>query len=560
MDNDRGTAPGEGMASMNGKGNGVRVSDWVKRRCRRWVAVAVLVVVGAAVSAPGPAAADRLALAQAIATAAAKDRTIAGFYRDHEYDPLWTGRGDGARRNALLAALSRAADHGLPAARYGADRLAEAFRRARTDRDRGAVEVAATRAFLAYARDVQSGIIDPRRVDSEIARVPPRRDPRKLLEAFARSTPSAFFRRLPPQGQEYAQLLKEKARLEKIVRAGGWGAPVKARKLEPGDSGPAVVALRDRLWRMGYLRRSLSPAYDAALQKAVQVFQLDHGLAPDGVAGGATLAALNVPARDRLAQIVVQLERRRWLNKPLGDRHILVNIPAFTAYVVDHGKVSFETRVVVGKAGKDTRTPEFSDVMTHMIVNPRWNVPKSIATKEYLPLLKKNPNAVGYFQLRDRSGRLVSRDEVDFSALSEQEFPFDMIQPPSDSNALGKVKFMFPNKFNIYLHDTPAKSLFSRTMRAYSHGCVRVARPFDLAYFLLEKEVADPKGYFHRVLSTGKETRIDLTEHVPVHIVYHTAFASPKGRINYRSDIYGRDRRIFEALSAAGVALDDVRS
>lgn len=545
---------------MNGKGNGVRVSLRAMRHCRRWLAVIIMVVLGAAVAAPGPAAADRLALAQAIATAAARDRTIAEFYRDRKYRTLWTGRADRARRNALLDALSRAAEHGLPAARYGVDRLVDAFRRARTDRDRGAVEVAATRAFLEYARDVQSGVIDPRRVDKEIARVPPRRDPRKLLEAFAQSTPAAFLRRLPPQGREYAQLLKEKSRLEKVIRAGGWGAPVKARKLEPGDSGPAVVALRDRLWRMGYLRRSTSTLYDDKLQKAVQVFQLDHGLAPDGVAGAATLAALNVPAEDRLAQIVIQLERRRWLNKPLGDRHILVNIPAFTAYVVDHGKVSFETRVVVGKAGKDTRTPEFSDVMTHMIVNPRWNVPKSIATKEYLPLLKKNPNAVGYFQLRDRSGRLVSRDEVDFSALSEEEFPFDMIQPPSDSNALGKVKFMFPNKFNIYLHDTPAKSLFNRTARAYSHGCVRVARPFDLAYFLLEKEVSDPKGYFHRVLATGEETRIDLSEHVPVHIVYHTAWADPKGRINYRADIYGRDRRIREALSAAGVALGDVHS
>jgi murein L,D-transpeptidase YcbB/YkuD len=193
--------------------------------------------------------------------------------------------------------------------------------------------------------------------------------------------------------------------------------------------------------------------------------------------------------------------------------------------------------------------------MDHLVINPSWYVPRSIATKEYLPQLKRNRNAVSYLEITDSSGRPVNRGAVDFSRYTARSFPFSMRQPPSNSNALGLVKFMFPNKYNIYLHDTPAKDLFSRESRAFSHGCIRLADPFDFAYELLSRQTDDPEGYFQGVLQTGKETRVNLAEPVPVHLIYRTAFTDARGRIQYRRDVYGRDARIWDALERAGVAL-----
>ena len=197
--------------------------------------------------------------------------------------------------------------------------------------------------------------------------------------------------------------------------------------------------------------------------------------------------------------------------------------------------------------------------MDHMVINPTWNVPRSIATKEYLPLLQQNPYAVGNLNLVDARGRIVSRDGIDFTQFDERTFPFDLKEPPSQGNALGLVKFMFPNRYNIYLHDTPAKNLFGREARAFSHGCIRLNDPFDFAYTLLRKQVRNPEAFFQEKLATRRETVVELEEHVPVHLVYRTAFTPAKGNIQFRNDVYGRDARIWSALERAGVSLRAVR-
>ena len=332
------------------------------------------------------------------------------------------------------------------------------------------------------------------------------------------------------------------------------------KKLEPGDRGAAVVKLRNRLHRLGYLGRSASQTYDSQIEAAVQQFQADHGLEQDGVAGGSTLQEINVSAEKRLQSVLVAMERERWTNFERGERHIWVNLTDYTAKVVDDGKVTFRTRSVVGANKSDRRSPEFSDEMEHMVINPTWNVPRSIAVKESLPQLQRNPNAVGHLRLIDGSGRAVARDGQDFTQYTPRNFPFDIKQPPSRRNALGLVKFMFPNRHNIYLHDTPAKNLFSRETRAYSHGCIRLHQPFEFAYTLLARQDETPKETFHRILKTGRETQVDLDQHIPVHIVYRTATIPAKGKANYRRDVYGRDALIWQALQSAGVVLDDVRS
>jgi len=520
------------------------------------IVLAVLTVVTVSTT---PARAQVTAFMQAVAEAAAKDTDVATFYKERNYKPIWTGNADRARRSAFLAALAQGGEHGLPMARYDPKVIKAQFAGAKSGRERGLVEVATTKAFLQYARDLQTGILVPSRVDSGLVREVPLRARLSTLRAFAKSSPAGFLRKLAPQDSEYARLMKEKLKLEKLIGGKGWGDRIAAKSLKPGASGGAVVQMRNRLIRMGYLKRSAANSYDANLQKAVQQFQLSHGLNPDGVAGAETIKQINVEPVDRLQQIHVAMERRRWINQPLGKRHILVNLVDFHVSVVDNGKVTHKTRVVVGKNTSDRRTPEFSDVMTHMVINPTWNVPRSIATKEYLPMLKRNPNAAGHLRLVDGRGRTVSRANLDFSQYSARNFPFDMKQPPSKGNALGLVKFMFPNKYNIYLHDTPSKNLFSKEVRAYSHGCVRVQNPFDLAYVLLSKQSANPEKLFQDTLATKRETKVDLKSPVPVHLVYRTAFIPPKGVAQYRRDFYGRDARIFSALSKAGVVLRSVR-
>jgi len=379
------------------------------------------------------------------------------------------------------------------------------------------------------------------------------------LARMANGDPETVLNWLLPKSPAYLQLMKAKIGLEAQIDAGGWGEALVSNELQPGATGPAVVALRDRLIRMGYLAPTASATFDRALQAAVQDFQLNHGLVADGVAREATISEINKGPEARLKSIIVAMERERWMDIDRSVRHIWVNLPEFKTRIVDEGRTVFETRVVIGKNVPDQRSPEFSDEMNHMVINPSWGVPRSIIVKEYLPLLQNNPNAVSHLQVIDGRGRVVPRGSVNFAAYNSRTFPFALRQPPSDANALGKVKFMFPNVHNIYLHDTPSKSLFDKEIRAYSHGCIRVADPFDLAYQLLALQSTDPEAEFQAHLVSKRETTVRLEKVVPVHLVYFTAFPGTKGRIAYARDIYGRDAALFEALSAAGVELPGVR-
>ncbi|WP_102223420.1 L,D-transpeptidase family protein [Acidimangrovimonas sediminis] len=518
--------------------------------------------VSAPVAAPAadPVAAPVLSpFHQALAAAVGSDKVLAEFYQARDWKPLWTGMGDAGRRQAFFQAISTAADQGLPQERYDPRILAQAFRDVQTERDRGQLEARMSRTFLDWAHDVQTGVLRPASISSALVLTVPLRDPLKTIEAFASSDPAGYLAKLPPQMPQYRRLVKAKMDMERLIAAGGWGPTVPGRKLSPGDNGPDVVALRNRLIAMGYLGRTNAAGYDGQLQAAVQLFQEDHGLVPDGVAGPETLGQINDSAEDRLKSIVVALERLRWLNMPWGKRHVWVNEADFTARVVDDGKTTFETRAVIGRSQLDHQSPEFSDQIEFMVVNPYWNVPRSIATKEYLPQLQRNPNAVSYLQVVNAQGQVIDRNSVDFNQYTKNTFPFEMKQPPSSRNALGLVKFMFPNRWNIYLHDTPSKSLFSRNTRDFSHGCIRLNDPFDMAYTLLAPQTNDPKAVFKAALNTGKERTIMLKTPVPVHLTYFTAWPTPKGGMEYRRDVYGRDALIFEALQKAGVALDPLR-
>lgn len=526
------------------------------------LAAAAVIGLGLLVFQPTAGLAQVSAFKQSVAEAVTLNDDLSAFYRANGFQAVWTGEGEEflARRRALIEAISGTQAHGIPSARYEVDALMALMRGARTPRDLGQVDVALTRTFLKLAADLQTGILVPSKVDSGLKRAVPLRSPVSNMTNFLRAeNPRAYFRTLPPQTAEYSRLMREKVRLEALMARGGWGPEVPAKALEPGTSGAAVVVLRNRLTAMGYLTRSASRIYDGKLEAAVQAFQAAHGLEVDGSAGPETIATINEPADERLKAVMVAMERERWLNLERGERHVLVNLTDFSARIIDSDKVTFQTRAVVGKDVPDRRTPEFSDEMEYMEINPVWNVPRSIAVKEYLPQMQRNRNAAGYLKLFNARGQEVSRANVNFGAYNARTFPFNLKQMPSNSNALGLVKFMFPNRYNIYLHDTPEKNLFSYNRRDFSHGCIRLQQPFEFAYALLARQEEDPKTYFQGILNTGKQTQVKLKKTVPVHIVYRTAFTQAQGPTQYRNDVYGRDGRIWDALQAAGVTLRDLR-
>ena len=518
-------------------------------------ALAVGVMLAQAV----PATAQQFpAFRQAVAESVSANATVSAFYRENEYAPIWTGAEDAPRREALLTALSRAGEHGLPVERYDVPGLIAAFEAVQSERDRGNLEARVTEVFLKYARDITSGVLDPRQVDRSIVRVLPRPDPEKLLADMMRLPATAVLRNLIPVAPEYARLFHARKDLEQTIASGGWGPRVPEARFAPGTSGAEVVALRNRLIAMGYLPRSATASYDSALQMAVMNFQQNHGIEADGIAGPATIRAMNVTPEERLKSVIVAMERERWLNIPRGDRHIWVNLTDFTSQIIDNDQVTFETVSVVGAQASDRQTPEFSDHMTYLEINPDWTLPRSIIARSYWGALASG--GARHLQIVDASGRVVPRGAIDFSRYTPANFPFNVRQPPGPSNALGEVKFMFPNPYAIYLHDTPERHLFRTTVRTHSSGCVRLNDPRDFAYELLSRQSDDPQGLYHSVLNTRQQTRVYLDDPVPVHLVYRTAFTNVRGELNFRADMYGRDAKIYDALQRIGAGTNGLQT
>ncbi|MEO0344402.1 MAG: L,D-transpeptidase family protein [Pseudomonadota bacterium] len=484
------------------------------------------------------------------------DSSIVAFYTERGLKPVWTGSKNRARRDGLIRSLKASVAHGLPAGTYKIAELQTALK-SREASKAAAAEIMASQVFVDFGRDLNSGVIRPSSADREIAIRPQVLSSKSLLEYAAKTSPRKFIDGLKPQSSNYAALQKEQSKLIQLAERGRLGQTVpKAKKYEAGMSGAAIQILRNRLISLGY-RAGTGALFDPALVAAVKKFQSDHDLNPDGVVGSSTLTLVNLSVDDRLRSVVVNMERERWLPQARGKRHIYVNIADARVTVYDGGRASFTSRTVVGKNAKDFRTPEFVDEMTHLVINPTWHVPASIAGREYLPILKTDPGYLGRqnMALLNQSGQSVSASSIDFSQYSEGNFPYFIKQRPDPGNALGQVKFIFPNQFNVYLHDTPSRSLFNRDYRAYSHGCIRVHKPVEFAHHLLAKQTNNPKGFYQAQVSTKREQYVGLKQPVPVYISYNTSFRNTSGEVTYRSDFYGRDKRVFNAMTKAGVRL-----
>ncbi len=528
------------------------------------------------------AAAVQAALAQAYPPSAPERR----FYEARGFAPVWTGP-DGAPQpatSALLAWAGQADAHGLPPARYNVAGVAASIHGsgAVTPERAAQRELALTRLFVTFARDIGSGLLEPGLVDRNIDIEPRRPAPDALLAGIARAgDPAAYLDRLIPESPEYRNIVKLYASLRASAAAGDWH-PVIADgpTLRLGDSGPRVAQLRARLGALGDLPEEpqdtaasgtavaandvvtdATPApgkaasFDPFLEAAVRQFQERHGLNPDGVVGPATLAALNTSAAERAAQTAVNLERLRWLNYDLGRRHVVINIADFSMSMIEDGQLRFRTRTVVGQSRRH-QTPEFVNQLEFIVVNPVWNVPFSIATEEILPQLRENPL---YLQENNMTlvGSDLPADQIDWTTVTRASFPGRIRQRPGADNALGTVKFLFPNRHSIYMHDTPSRKLFARDRRDFSHGCVRLADPREFALLLLSLQggVDDPEARFEALRARPGEQWVKLDDPFPVYLTYRTAWVDELGQPQFRADIYGRDRTIAAALNAAGVAI-----
>ena len=535
--------------------------DYLAIPFRQLLFATVLVnIISISIFSSNAASAEPIFIKQYVAEASFGNDYVSQFYKNRNYDPFWLGNSveNDARLQALIGALSDAPMHGLPSSKFSFKRILSDIYGVSYNEKLGYLDVKLTLVFLEYARVMTTGVLIPEEIDKKIVRSDFYKKNVEFLNELDWSNPFETFKKLFPPSLEYRRLMKEKKRLDKVLLSGGWGAFITSNELLVGERSSEVIMLRDRLVSMEYLSPTYSTTYDLPLVNAVRNFQVDNGIHADGSANQSTLKLINVTVAERLKSVLVALERERW-SRTLGtNRHVIVNLTDFSAKIVDSGKVTFETKTVIGFDDFNRRSPEFSDILEFMVVNPSWYVPRSIVVQEYLPMLKVNNNAVNFLELRDDFGTIIEASEIDFSNFDQKTFPYRMRQPPGVSNALGLVKFMFPNKNNIYLHDTPSKGLFDLDVRAFSHGCIRLSDPFGFAYTLLAAQSADPESLFRAALGSKKEIKIELEKPIPIHLIYRTAITRPGGGLEFRKDIYGRDAKIWAALQAEGVVLVSV--
>ena len=375
--------------------------------------------------------------------------------------------------------------------------------------------------------------------------------PEDALVALLNSpSPGAEIDQFIARGPLYNALRDAHERYRAIEADGGWPMVPNGDTIRPGDADPRIAAIAERLAVSRDIESATSAAnrLDEYLEAGVRRFQSRHGLDADGIIGKGTLAAMNVPAKDRVVTLQVNLDRVRWLADDIEDEMVVVNIAGFEAYLMRSGELVWRTRVQVGKSYH--QTPVFRDEITYIAVNPTWTVPYSIATKEMLPKLKSDPTYLvsREFDVKDRNGIIVDSTRVDWQSLSRGNFPYTLVQRPGPANALGRVKFIFPNKHAVYLHDTPSKYLFERAGRAFSHGCIRTQNPFDLAELLLAPQGWD-RQRIQETLDSKELTNIVLETPVPVLLTYFTVRVDSNGTVNFFDDVYKRDERVAEALA-----------
>ena len=497
------------------------------------------------------------------------------FYRERGFQLGWFKAHQPVDRvKTLQDIIAKASDEGLSPKDYQAKdipKMLAELKKVRGDSTRRnalerQIDIALTGTYMKWANDYYRGVANPQDTKNTSWMVKPNKIKlNKALLTFLGERKSRYnYYEFAPLHPEYDQLKKALAAYRAQERAGGWSTLPAALNLKPGAASPAVAALRKRLLNSASGVTASSPAgalvqpdtatapsattvYDPELVQAVKSFQQDAGLKATGIVSGETVKQLNVPIGTRIDQLILNMERWRWLPKKFEPDYLLVNIPEYTLHVMEDNKEAFNMRVIVGKVLHET--PVFSDKVEYVVLAPYWNVPFSIIDKELRDKLTANPRYLDRLDMEvvkgyGRKAEVIDPATVDWANVTQATFKYTLRRRPGPKNDLGDVKFIFPNSNDIYLHDTPHDELFSQTNRSFSHGCVRLSEPIKLATYLLRKQPEWDQATILDSIATHREKYITLKEKLPVYLVYFTAWADAAGHPHFRDDIYGLDKKL----------------
>ena len=491
-------------------------------------------------------------------TAAEIDEKLSAIYQRNNYQPFWIENGRiGQRAHAIREVLLKSGEHGLKQGDYLLSNIKQFWNSADLS-SLFRLDIILTLAMIRYVADQREGRLQPRMIDPVLFATASDVSvnwPLLLNQAFRAQDMHSFLTAQEPPFEQYRLLKKKLAQYRALEQSGGWPRIKPGTILKPGDRDARIPLLRTRLSMSGDLA-SINRSdilYDEQLVAAVKRFQVRHNLTVDGVIGSQTLNRINVPVSHRIKQIIVNMERYRWLDRSPKERMVIVNIAGYELLAGKPGTFDLTMPVIVGKTYHET--PVFSDRISSIVFNPYWNIPPSIAQNELLPKLQADPlylqkQNITIFHSWKPGAEELDSTRIDWKRITQKQMSrYFLRQDPGPNNALGTIKFMFPNSYNVYLHDTPVHALFQRADRALSHGCIRVSQPQELATWIL-KERGDEwdRSRVRKVVDSGKRLVVDLKRKIPVYILYRTAIVTPDRRISFYDDIYNRDKRLIETF------------
>lgn len=478
---------------------------------------------------------------------------IPELYSKRNYSLAWQ---DNRKRKELISIISDIKSEGLNPDDYLLPSLIKYNNRYQqlTPDEQVNFDILLTESLVRLGYHIRFGKVNPENLDPNwnLHRGLENEDPAIIIQAAIDSDSiRSFIERAIPRQPFYFRYKKALADYRSILERGGWPVIPEGPSLKPGMHDPRIKLLKKRLQMEGYLQEPVSDFtdyFDQLLKDAVMTFQDRHGLENDGVVGKQTLAAMNVSVEDRIDQIRVNLERGRWVLKDVRGEFLIVNIAGFKAYMVRDDKLVWSSRVIVGRPYR--KTPVFKSEVKYLIFNPTWTVPPGILWKDILPKARTNPAYIAdqRFDVLDREGRQIDPGSLDWPSFTGKNFPYMLRQRSGPNNALGRIKFNFPNSHFVYLHDTPDKNLFNKPERTFSSGCIRIENPVELAELLLNDPGAWSRQDIDEAIETGKTRTVHLPNPVTIMLLYWTVVIEQDGTVKFRKDIYDRDKDLLKAL------------